>query len=92
MTTGATLFISNEDAVEAILNQSFRVDDREIVHCYRRFIGADWDVIDALKLIHDAENVVCFFFKFSLNGKFCLHIEADGNLYVFDDITSQEVI
>lgn len=92
MTTDERLLISNEDAVEAILNQSFRVDDREIVHCFRSFIGADWDVIDAIKLIFYAESIMCFFSKFYLNGKFCLHIEADGKLYIFDDVNVERLL
>ncbi len=56
---------------------------REIVHCFRGSIGADWDASAAIELIRRSE--LCAFAWF-LFGGVCLGVKADGNTYWFDGV------
>lgn len=67
--------ISQEEALEAVEALA-----GEQVHCFMRFIGADWDKEDVIKLIKDSKRIAWADHPFNHN----LAIINNGKLYNFD--------
>lgn len=79
---------SKDNIIHDCVMSTYRVDDREILHCFVGFIGADWDLVDVVQLIIDCD--FSFYSRHPMADKSCLHVVKDGEIYVFDQVNQTE--
>lgn len=82
-----TLFITKDEAIAALTAAAFTVTDEEdssygraLTHCMRSFIGADWDLSEAIETIQQASQVAWTDNPFNHD----LTVLTDGSVYCFD--------